>query len=142
MSSKSLVFLDDFTHNEIIFFTRQGRLYAYLREKESKRFIKRLRIVYLVYRAIFEKCYEERKDKGKSKSNNLHLESHLSSELEVNPYLSLEQLLEAIKEIFEKLRNRSLLECFSEYNLIPEQEETAISSESQVEEPCYMDRCE
>ena len=141
MSSKSLVFLDDFTHNEIIFFTRQGKLYSYLREKESKRFIKRLRIVYLVYRAIFEKCYSERKDKGKSKSNNLHLESHQIAEVEVDINLSLSEFANSINDIFKQLHNYALENCFNEYNVLPEQEEYALSSESQTEELCYMDRC-
>jgi hypothetical protein len=142
MSSNRLVFTDDFSHEDIIFFVRQGKLYSYLRDKQTKRFIKRLKSVYLVYRAIFEKCYEERKDRGKSKSNNIHLETHLSSELEVNPYLSIEELLEVIKDIFEDLRNKALEECFNEFNLTPEQEEYALSSEPIIEEPCYMDRCE
>jgi hypothetical protein len=142
MSSKAITYLDDFTHEEIIFFMRQGKLYSYLREKESKRFIKRLRIVYLIYRGVFEKCYSERKDKGKSKSNNLHLETHLSSEIEVNPYLSLSEFANSINDIFKQLHNYALENCFNEYNVLPEQEEYALSSESQVEEPCYMDRCE
>ena len=142
MSSKAITFLDDFTHNEIIFFTRQGKLYTYLRDKETKRFIRRLRTVYLIYRAIFERCYKERKDKGKSKSNNIHLESHVSSEIEVDINLSLSEFVELLNETFEELRNKALEECFSRYNIVPEQEETALSSEEEVEEICYMDRCE
>ncbi len=142
MSSKSLVSLDDFTHNEIIFFTRQGKLYAYLRNSETKRFIKRLYKIFLIYRAVFERCYKERQQKGKSKSNSIHLESHQIAEVEVDINLSLNEFAEILKETFEELRNKALEECFNAYNLVPEQEETALSSEEEVEEPCYMDRCE
>jgi len=113
-----------------------------------------------VYTLIFEACYErERKDRGWSVKNNLHVECHSVFEFtsrDVNRYIRRKRkreietfrfLLEYMYNIRLELERCCIHECYGAYfdnyvvliNLASES--YAYYSSSRRSHTCYMDRC-
>ncbi len=134
-----LIYEEETTGNEIIFFIRQGKLYAYLRDRKTKKFIKRIMEFYVITHAVFERCYAERKGRGRSKSNNLHVESHSSTYVFVE-FNSLEEVLDAIASAIEENAEK-VNECFDKFGVDPDVIENILGLE-EIGEVCYYDRCE
>jgi len=133
---------DHDTLEEILCFQRRGRVYCFLRDSETKRFIRKLDFFYLQYHGVFEACYPDgcRKGKGCNPSNNLHVECYSYEPVEPRYHTSIEALLREIALIEDRLVD-ACEPCFAEYHVEPEAEQVVARSIEGLEE-CYMDRCE
>jgi hypothetical protein len=108
----------------------------------------------------FERCYRERRGKGSSITNNLHLECHATKTFttrEINKYIrdsglrrirSIEALLRFFNELREKLDECCYYGCYSEnfdnadYLAMMSETHLAYHSKDRFEDTCYMDRCD
>jgi hypothetical protein len=77
--------IDEYSQNQITYFWRGNRLYFYLIDPKRKTFIKRLHRLYVCYIAVFERCYsgKERKGRGKTRENDIHVEFVKCEEINV-----------------------------------------------------------
>jgi len=112
------------------------------------------------YTMIFEKCYKERKGKGASRTNSLHVECHsvrIFTTGDVNKYIragrirglrSLELVLLFFKSLREDLDSCCYYECYAgnfsnaDDLVLLADTHLAYHSRDRFEDTCYMDRCE
>jgi len=134
--------VDHDTGMNLICFLRRGRVYCYLQNPTTGRFIKMLRTFYLQYVGIYEMCYPSgcRKGKGCSPKNNLHVECHSYNEIVVSNYTSVRELINDLERTADDLQF-DCMDCFEKFNILPEHEHIWFRSvEGNAE--CYFDRCE
>ncbi|MCI4464009.1 MAG: hypothetical protein JHC30_07585 [Caldisericum sp.] len=106
--------VDEYSQNQITYFWRGGRLYFYLRDPKRKTFIKRLNKLYVCYIAVFERCYsgKDRKGKGRTKENDIHVEFVKCEEINVFNNPDAENDIENAKFELED----EAIDCALKYN--------------------------
>lgn len=149
---------DDGLSNIICYYNRRYRRYVCL----HRRLVEGIVIVdyQAHYTMIFERCYKERKGKGASTKNSLHVECHSTKIFttgDINRYIrtsrirglrSLELVLLFFKSLREELDNCCYYGCYAENfanaDALVELADLSLSyhSRNRYEATCYMDRCE
>ena len=139
-----MIITDEYSQNEIISFWRGKHLYFYLRDPKRKTFIKRLQKLYICFIAVFERCYSgrERKGKGKTSTNDIHVEFLRCEEVDVYDNPRAEEDIEDIKASLETEADF----CAMEYNDFGghgwDKTQFVFTTKQIYEEvPCLNDRC-
>jgi len=139
-----MIVIDEYSQNEIISFWRGRHLYFYLRDPKRKTFIKRLNKLYICYIAVFERCYSgrERKGRGKTRENDIHVEFLRCEEVDVFDNPRAEEDIEDIKASLETEADF----CAMEYGNFGgngwDKTQFVFATKQIYEEvPCLNDRC-
>lgn len=83
--------------HEIIVFRRKNRIYFFIRDYYTKTFKRRLRTLYVYLYATMERCYTEREVRGRTRSNNLHVETKIREIVDVSdPTLDYEEIINSV----------------------------------------------
>jgi len=149
---------DDDLSDITCYYSRRYRRYICM----HKRIIKG--IVITDYQAhyvlAFERCYRERKDRGSSRTNNLHVECHTTkifTTRDINKHIresrlrglrSLGSLLDFFTKLRDSLDNCCYYECYAgnfdnaDDLVMLADIHLAYHSRDRFEDTCYMDRCE
>ena len=112
------------------------------------------------YVLAFERCYKERKGRGSSSGNNLHVECHstkIFTTRDINKHIresgfrglrSLESLLDFFVSLRDSLDSCCYYECYAgnfsnaDDLVLLADTHLAYHSRDRFEDTCYMDRCE
>jgi hypothetical protein len=149
---------DDELSDIICYYNRRYRRYVCLHRRLVEG------IVITDYQAhyvlAFERCYKERKGRGSSSGNNLHVECHSTKVFttrDVNKHIregglrglrSLESLLEFFVNLRDSLDSCCYYECYAgnfsnaDDLVLLADTHLAYHSRDRFEDTCYMDRCE
>jgi len=143
LTPKGVIFTDHDTGDYIIIFFRRGRIYAFLRDRITNKWKKKLDTIYIQYIGVIEKCYEHgvRKGKGSSRANNLHAECHKCKPIQLEGIETREEILEEIELAINDTKEDCGYNCFGEFGLDPDRETWIVRSLECYNE-CYYDRCE
>ncbi len=142
---KGFFVIDEDTWDEILCFERRGKVYCFLRDKETKRFKRKLNEFYIKVFGSVERCYPGgcRKGKGCSPTNNIHIESHDYDVIKVD-YTTIRDMLMDMDETIQRLLEH-VEECIDEYSqgmLEVEVVNVEFHSEEYGSYYCCMDRCD
>ena len=127
---------------EILCFERRGKIYCFLRDRKTKRFIQKLDKFNIQYIGVFERCYPGgcRKGKGCSPSNNIHVECHECETIYSSDHDNIWSMMGEIQFRQDAMRDYCIRYCFSEYGVEPEKE-MFMATVWTCNYECYMDRC-
>jgi hypothetical protein len=89
--------VDGDTGNEIITFTRRGRMYIYLRDMQTKRFIQRLKEIEIRLYETVDYSTERAK-----KQNPVYIDSAIFTVLNEEEYLKRDEALDPLERATEK----------------------------------------
>jgi len=140
---KGFVAEDHDTGDEIICFERRSKVYCFLRDIYTKRFIRKLEYIIIQYIGVFEACYPNgcRPGKGCNPNNNLHVECHKHEVIYPEDYEKIDEFEQDIDDLITKLVNSCEIDCFSDYGVSADREVIMLRTMEGYDE-CYMDRCE
>ena len=131
--------------HEIIVFRRKNRTYFFIRDYYTKTFKRRLRTLYIYLYATMERCYTEREGRGRSKSNNLHVETKIYEIVDVSdPNRDYEEI---INDVIDELIDRAY-DCLEKFihqakgkgQIDWDRIEITLSSEDLGELDCFYSR--
>ena len=149
---------DNGLSNIICYYNRRYRHYICLHRRLVEGIV--IKDYQAHYVLAFERCYRERKDRGSSRTNNLHVECHATKTFttsDINSHIregkfrglrSLESLLEFFVNLRNSLDNCCYHGCYAENFsnaddlVLLADTHLAYYSRDRFEDTCYMDRCE
>lgn len=138
-------YYDAWTGHEIIVFKRKNRTYFFIRDYYTKTFKRRLRTLYVYLYATMERCYTEREARGRTKSNNLHVETKIREIVDVSD--TTKDYEEIINDIIDELIDRAY-DCLEKFisqargkgDIDWDRIEISFSSEDLGELDCFYSR--
>jgi hypothetical protein len=131
--------------HEIIAFRRKNRTYFFIRDYYTKTFKRRLRILYVYLYAVMERCYTERETRGRTRSNNLHVETKIREIVDVSdPNKDYEEIINnAIDDLIERAYDcleKFIIRAKGRGDIDWDRIEIMLSSEDLGELDCFYSR--